>query len=181
VGHNVEIKARARDFEGQRLRAEALASESAERLVQEDTFFNVVAGRLKLRKFENGPAELIQYDRDESRGPKESTYIVFRTTDPEGLKEVLARSLGIRAVVRKRRTVYFFGKTRIHLDQVEGLGSFIEIEVVLGPGQDTRYGTALAEELMLKLEIEKEDLIAAAYVDLITGGNSGTDNSITRI
>jgi predicted adenylyl cyclase CyaB len=178
VAHNVEIKARARDFERQRLRAEALNSGSAEHLVQEDTFFNVPAGRLKLRKLGDGSAELIQYDRDDSLGPKESRYVVFRTADPGGLKEVLARALGIRAVVRKRRTVYFFDKTRIHLDQVEGLGSFIELEVVLGPGQDTQYGSVVAEDLMVKLEIEKEDLVAGAYVDL---ANSGTDTGITQI
>lgn len=168
MGRNVEIKAWARDFERQRLRAEALASGSAEHLVQDDTFFNVPAGRLKLRELGDGSAELIQYDRDDSPGPKESRYVVFRTTDPGGLKEVLTRALGIRAVVRKRRTVYFFGKTRIHLDQVEGLGSFIELEAVLDAGQDIQYGNAVAAELMLKLEIEKEDLVAGAYVDLIT-------------
>ena len=169
MGHNVEIKARARDFEAQRQRAEALASGSAGHLVQEDTFFNVPAGRLKLRKLGDGSAELIQYDRDDSPGPKKSRYLLFRTTDPARLKEVLAKALGIQAVVRKRRTVYFFGKTRIHLDEVEGLGSFIELEVVLGPGQDTRHGSALAEDLMSKLEIGKEDLVEGAYVDLITG------------
>jgi len=123
---------------------------------------------LKLRKLGDGSGELIQYDRDDSRGPKESRYVVFRTADPAGLKEVLEKALGIRAVVRKRRTVYLFGKTRIHLDQVEGLGSFIELEVVLGPGQDAQYGSAVAEDLMLKLQVEKEDLVAGAYVDLIT-------------
>ena len=82
MGHNIEIKARARDFERQRLRAEALASGAAEHLVQEDTFFNVPAGRLKLRRLGDGSAELIQYDRDDSPGPKASRYAVFRTTDP---------------------------------------------------------------------------------------------------
>jgi predicted adenylyl cyclase CyaB len=169
MGRNVEIKARARDFERQKTRAEALAAGTAEHLVQEDTFFNVPVGRLKLRKLEDGTAELIQYDRNDSPGPKESRYVFFRTRDPEGLKEVLAKALGIRAIVRKKRTVYFFGQTRIHLDQVEGLGAFIELEVVLGPGQDFQYGTAVAEDLMSKLEIEKGDLVAAAYVDLLTG------------
>jgi len=76
----------------------------------------------------------------------------------------------MRAVVRKRRNVYFFGQTRIHLDQVDGLGAFIEIEVVLDPGQDIQYGTAVAEDLMSKLGIEKEDLVAGAYVDLLEQG-----------
>jgi predicted adenylyl cyclase CyaB len=166
VAHNVEIKARARDFEKQRMRAQALSSAPPEYLVQEDTFFNVPAGRLKLRKLADGTAELIQYDREDSRGPRESRYIVLRTADPESLKQVLAKGLGIRAVVRKKRTVYFFDKTRIHLDEVEGLGSFIELEVVLGPDDGIPTGSAVAEDLMLKLGIEKEDLVAGAYVDL---------------
>ncbi len=128
---------------------------------------NVPFGRLKLRKLAGGSAELIQYHRNDSREPKESRYVFFRTEDPEGLKAVLAKALGIRGIVLKRRTVYFYGQTRIHLDQVEGLGAFIELEVVLDPGQDIRYGTAVAEDLMSKLEIEKEDLVAGAYVDLL--------------
>jgi predicted adenylyl cyclase CyaB len=166
---NVEIKAHARDFERQRLRAEALATRAAQHLVQEDTFFHVRAGRLKLRELSDGSADLIQYDRGDSAGPKESQYIVFRTKQPAGLKQVLAKALGIRAVVRKSRTVYFSGETRIHLDQVEGLGAFIELEVVLDPDQDIQYGTAVAEDLMSKLGIQKEDLVAAAYVDLQQG------------
>jgi predicted adenylyl cyclase CyaB len=167
MGTNIEIKARARDFERQRKRADALAAGSAEHLVQEDTFFTVPFGRLKLRRLGDGSAELIQYDRDDSREPKESRYVFYRTEDPEGLEEVLAKALGIRGIVLKRRTVYLVGQTRIHLDQVEGLGAFIELEVVLDPGQDIQYGTAVAEDLMSKLEIEKEDLIAEAYVDLL--------------
>ena len=91
-----------------------------------------------------------------------------QTTDPRGLKEVLGHALGIRAILRKTRTVYFCGQTRIHLDRVEGLGAFIELEVVLEPGQNTQYGTGVAEGLMSQLDIQKEDLVAAAYVDLLT-------------
>jgi len=172
MGRNVEIKARSRDFQKQRLQAEALSTEPAQHLIQEDTFFNVSAGRLKLRIFENGSGELIQYDRDDSPGPKESRYVFFRTKEPEALKTVLTKALGIRAVVRKKRTVYFCQQTRVHLDQVEGLGAFIELEVVLDTGQDIQYGTAVAQELMSKLGIEKQDLVAAAYVDLINRGET---------
>src|SRR3989442_11609321 len=94
--------------------------------------------------------------------------IIFHTKEPVALKAVLTKALGIRAVVRKKRTVYFCEQTRIHLDQVEGLGAFIELEVVLDTGQDIQYGTAVAQGLMSKLEIEKDDLVASAYVDLIS-------------
>lgn len=83
------------------------------------------------------------------------------------LKETLAKSLGIHAVVRKKRSAHFYGQTRIHFDQVEGLGNFIELEVVLQPEQDIAHGAAIAEELMSRLNIEKEDLIPVAYVDLL--------------
>ena len=170
MGRNIEIKARARDFERQTELAKALATETPTHLAQEDTFFNVPRGRLKLRKLGDGSAELIQYDREDSAEPKESRYNFLRTRDPRSLKEVLAGALGVRAVLRKKRTVYFFGQTRIHLDQVEGLGAFIELEVVLDPGQDIQYGTSVAEDLMSKLEIRKEDLVAGAYIDLFKSG-----------
>ena len=166
-GRNVEVKARSRNFQKQRLQAEALSTRAAEHLVQEDIFFNVPAGRLKLRMFENGSGELIQYDRNDSPGPKESRYVFFRTQEPESLKTVLTKALGIRAVVRKKRTIYFCQQTRIHLDQVDGLGAFIELEVVLDTGQDIQYGTAVAQDLMSKLGIEKDDLVASAYMDLM--------------
>lgn len=166
-GRNAEIKARARNFEKQMQHAERLAGESARHLEQEDTFFNVPVGRLKLRKFEDGSAELIQYSRRDSPGPTESEYTVLPIQDPERLRQVLAKALGIRAVVRKRRAVFFVGQTRIHLDRVEGLGAFIELEVVLDSDEDIRHGAAVVEDLMLELEIEEEDLVPAAYVDLV--------------
>ena len=170
MGRNIEIKARARNFERQTEIAKALATGNPEHLEQEDTFFNVPRGRLKLRSLGGGPAELIQYDRDDSPEPKESRYSFLRTRDPQNLMQVLSGALGVRAVLRKKRTVYFCGQTRIHLDQVEGLGAFIELEVVLESGQDIQYGTAVAEELMAKLEIEAKDLVAGAYIDLFKSG-----------
>jgi len=166
-GRNVEIKARARNFERQRCLALDLTNLPAEHLIQEDTFFNVPTGRLKLRNIVGRAAELIHYDRSDSLGPKESRYNVCRLDNPEQLKKVLANALGVRGVIRKKRTVSFVGQTRIHLDQVEGLGEFIELEVILDGGQDIPYGAAVAEGLMSQLEIEKRDLIAAAYVDLL--------------
>ena len=89
------------------------------------------------------------------------------TADPEGLCEVLAVALGIRGVVRKRRTVYIIGPTRVHLDQVEGLGEFVELEVVLQPEQDLSVGEVVARELMAKLGISASQLIDRAYIDLL--------------
>ena len=169
-GRNVEIKARARDFETQMQHAARLAGGSVSHLLQEDIFFSVPVGRLKLRKFEDGSAELIPYERNNSSEPRQSEYLFFRTNDAEGLQKVLAEALGVRGIVRKRRAVYLVGQTRIHLDRVEGLGSFVELEVVLDAGQDVQYGIAVVEDLMLKLDIQKEDVVPTAYVDLINSG-----------
>lgn len=167
MARNIEIKAQARDFQGQIALAESLSDGRVQHLVQEDTFFRVPSGRLKLREFGDGTAELIQYVRPDTIEPSECRYIRHATDDPASLKEVLSRSLGIRALVRKKRTVYLVGRTRIHFDEVEGLGRFIELEVVLREGEDVASGAAIAEDLMSKLGITKSELIQQAYVDLL--------------
>jgi predicted adenylyl cyclase CyaB len=135
-------------------------------MIQEDTFFNFPSGRLKLRIFENGKGELIQYERENTDGPRESRYVRASADDPQSLKVALAQALGIKGVVRKERTVFMVGQTRIHFDEVEGLGTFIEIEVVLDSNASATDGVLLAEELMKKLEIRKQDLVTSAYIDL---------------
>jgi adenylate cyclase class IV len=165
---NVEIKAKVADLGVIRQVVEGLADSGPMELEQEDTFFVCPRGRLKLRRFVGcSQAELIYYERLESSGPKESRYIVHPTADPDGLREVLAAALGTRGAVRKRRTVYLVGQTRVHLDQVEGLGEFVELEVVLGPEQDLAEGEAIARELMGKLGISPSQLIDRAYIDLL--------------
>ncbi len=137
-------------------------------LEQEDTFFVCPRGRLKLRRFGGcTEAELIYYERPESSGPKESRYVVHPTADAEGLREVLAAALDVRGIVRKRRAVYLIGQTRVHLDRVEGLGEFVELEVVLRPEQNASDGVTVAHELMAKLGIPPNQLIDRAYIDLL--------------
>jgi predicted adenylyl cyclase CyaB len=167
MARNIEIKARARDVEKQARIAVNLTDGSSKLIVQEDTFFNVPAGRLKLRVFGDGTGELIQYERKDSPGPSESNYVLSATCAPESLREALSNALGVRAIVRKERRVFFSGQTRIHFDQVEGLGPFIELEVVLEDNQQFTDGVAIAEELVKKLEIDEEDLVKMAYVDLL--------------
>jgi predicted adenylyl cyclase CyaB len=167
MARNIEIKARARQFEIQRRVAEELVNGNAVSVVQEDTFFNVSKGRLKLRILEDGPGELIYYERSDSVGPKESQYVRSRIDDPAALREVLSRALGVRGVVRKRRSVYVHNQTRIHFDEVERLGCFIELEVMLQPNQTIEEGAAIAQELIGRLKIETEDLVPVAYVDLL--------------
>ena len=116
----------------------SLASVATELLQQTDTFYHSRAGRLKLRTLEDGQAELIAYSRANQSGPKLSSYVVHSCTNPGSLHEVLAQSLGVRGVVRKTRRVVHIGQTRVHLDEVSGLGDFLELEVVLGSGATGR-------------------------------------------
>ena len=152
---NIEIKARARDFAGIRARAEALSDAAVQVIPQEDTFFTVGQGRLKLRVRPNGPAQLIYYERPDQDGPKRSDYHIFETTDAENLKTTLSLALGLRGIVRKTRYLYMIGQTRVHLDDVQGLGQFIELEVVMRPDQQDYQGTAVTVDVARKLDVPK--------------------------
>jgi adenylate cyclase len=167
---NVEIKARVGDLSSLRDRVESFADGPAEVLDQEDTFFAVATGRLKLRDFGSGRGELIRYHRPDDSGPKTSEYTIAPTSDPLALRAILSSVLGVLGVVRKRRWLYFVGQTRIHLDRVEGLGDYLELEVVLRPGQPEDEGVVIAQDLMGRLGIAQEDLVEVAYVDLLMGG-----------
>ncbi len=164
---NIELKARVRDWATQTRLAEAIADGAAERLEQVDSFFHAAQGRLKLRQFGAGPGELIAYQRDDRADAKSSSYLRVAIEDPPALCQTLALALGIRGVVKKTRWVYLVGQTRIHLDNIEGLGEFLELEVVLSPNQPPEEGQRIATELKERLGIMDEELVAGAYVDLI--------------
>ena len=163
---NVEIKAKV-DLPAVQARVEAIADDGPTELQQSDTFFKCRDGRLKLREFADGAAELIHYQRPDDAGPKESRFFVARMTDPETTKEILGASNGVLGVVKKRRLLYWIGQTRVHLDQVDGLGDFLELEVVLRDDQSMDEGTAIARRLMETLHIQENQLIEGAYFDLL--------------
>ena len=164
---NIEIKARVRNFEEMRQRAEKLSDMALQVIPQEDIFFNTEMGRLKLRVFAPERGQLIFYARPDQEGPKRSDYHIYETADPENLKRVLELTYGIRGVVRKTRYLYIVGQTRVHLDDVEGLGQFMELEVVMQVGQSDAEGQAIAEGLMTGLGVERSDLLEGAYLDLL--------------
>ncbi len=169
---NVEIKARVRRWRRLLERAAQLADGPPRRLEQVDTFFAAPHGRLKLRVQEPGHGELIHYHRPDDAGPKASEYHIVGTDDPDGLAAMLGAALGVAGEVRKVRLVYMCGQTRVHLDEVEGLGHFMELEVVLEPGQPLTWGEAEARRLMEALQIEEGDLVQGAYFDLLPRSGS---------
>ncbi|MEK6422833.1 MAG: class IV adenylate cyclase [Burkholderia gladioli] len=168
MARNIEIKARVSDFDALRDKAAALATEAPLFYRQQDFFYDVPRGRLKLRRFDDHtPPELIFYQRDDRDGPKVSYYTRSPVTNPEAMHALLATALTTRGIVNKERHVYLVGRTRIHLDRVDGLGDFIELEVLLAEDDDEAGGEAEAHAMFAKLGVPAEALVAVAYVDLL--------------
>ena len=135
---------------------------------QTDTYFNVSTGRLKLRegKIENN---LIYYNRNNQPGPKSSQFHLVKVEDAKGLKEALTKSCGIKMIVKKKREIYYIGNVKFHIDEVPGLGSFIEIEA--GNVLSNKTEAELQEQCNFYIKefgIKEEELIAESYSDMLT-------------
>ncbi len=167
MGRNVEIKAHIESVESVAPKAAAIANEGPIEVAQEDVFFRCESGRLKLRVLSHDEGELIFYRRADQCGPRESFYLRSPTSAPETLRESLSLAYGQVGRVRKQRTLFLVGRTRVHLDRVEGLGHFLELEVVLTDGEPSEVGAREAYEVMEKLGIKPSQLIEGAYVDLL--------------
>jgi predicted adenylyl cyclase CyaB len=164
---NVEIKARIESVEAMTPRVAALADRGPTEIEQDDIFFACGRGRLKLRVFSASEGELIFYRRADQAGPKESRFVISRTESPGTLREALSLAYGAAGRVRKHRTLYLVGRTRVHLDRVEGLGDFLELEVVQADGESADAGVKEARALMTALGVTEAQLVETAYVDLL--------------
>ena len=168
---NIEIKAFLKNRNAALATAARLADSGPEVIHQEDIFFPCDGARLKLRIFDTDHdpeyGELIRYERDDLAEVRRSRYSIARTSDPGTLLEILRRTLGVTGTVKKTRTLYLVGQTRIHIDQVEGLGDFLELEVVLRKDQTEESGKHIANRLLSQFGIDSPDLIAEAYIDLL--------------
>lgn len=169
MGHltNIEIKARCTDQDRVRevLRGRQADFKGIDRQI--DTYFKVSSGRLKLRE---GDIEnfLVFYEREAKQGPKESKVILFKAEPASSLKEMLVRSLGVLVVVDKRREIYFIDNVKFHIDLVEALGTFVEIEAIDADG-------SIGKQRLLEqcnryvdlLGIQEHDLLSRSYSDLL--------------
>ncbi|MBZ5636538.1 MAG: class IV adenylate cyclase [Acidobacteriia bacterium] len=164
---NIEIKAYIPNPEAVARKAAAIADQGPIELQQDDTFFPCESGRLKLRAFSNESGELIFYRRPDQQGPKESFYLLSPTSSPDTLRQLLSLAYGQAGRVRKHRTLFLVGRTRVHLDDVQDLGRFLELEVVLDDGEPAERGIREAHELMAKLGVDPSQLVEGAYVDLL--------------
>ena len=167
MARNVEIKARVFSLDALQPRVAALAQRGPELIEQDDTFFHCLHGRLKLRALAGGRGELIAYDRPDAPGPKTSSYFIAPTAEPDALRVTLSRALGEAGRVRKQRVLFLIGRTRVHLDRVDGLGEYLELEVVLRDDEDAACGVEEAHRLLRQLGVPLGDLVSGAYVDLL--------------
>ena len=164
---NIEIKSPLADRPGTEERLRSLGAKLEWTRRQVDTFFNSPSGWLKLREVEGCPAELISYRRSvENSGPRESDYHILRIDEPSELHSVLESSLGILGRVEKQRALWIYRNTRVHLDRVEGLGDFLELETVL-VDIDSAEGTAESEEVINLRELDRESFISGPYLELL--------------
>jgi adenylate cyclase class IV len=170
MARNIEIKARlgAGGIDAVLVRAHALSGGAApQTLQQDDCFYRVERGRLKLRRFADGSAELIHYQRANTPEARASDYVRVAVSDADAMHAALERACGTLGRLRKRRRLLLAGATRIHFDEVEGLGAFVELEVVLSPDQTDADGIAIAEALMRELGLADAPRVGVAYLDLL--------------
>lgn len=165
---NVEIKAACRDLTVCRRLALGLGARPHAVEMQTDRYFELDGRRrIKLRTIEGGRAEMIEYDRPEEEGVRLSRYRVDRVRSDDGL--CLVPKGEPLVIVRKRREILLLDNVRIHLDDVQGLGSFVELEAVVDASHDEARCRAQVDEIMAGLAIDADDLIRASYSDLLKG------------
>jgi adenylate cyclase class 2 len=176
---NLELKARCGDLAYAREAALHLGADPSAFERQRDTFYNSRDGRLKLREITRWPglhstddpgtraAELIWYDRPDHVDARTSAYRLVPAPDPAGLHAALTAACGVRGVVAKDRTILLWQGVRIHLDTIEGLGTFVEFEAVLGPDLEPEAAADHLGTLRHALRIREHDRVATAYADLL--------------
>lgn len=165
---NIEIKAKCFHPE----KVEAFLLSNGARFVgldhQKDTYFHVPSGRLKLRQ---GDIEntLIFYNRPDQEGPKQSDFSLSKMSDGPATEQLLAKALGVKVVVEKHRKIFYIDNVKFHLDEVPGLGSFVEIEA--GNLADPSKSIADLQEqcafYMKAFDVKDIDLVHHSYSDML--------------
>jgi adenylate cyclase class 2 len=164
---NIELKARLADLAAARVIAKSVATERLGVEHQIDTYFHCPHGRLKLRQINGLKAELVAYQRADTAEARASDYHLVTVADAEALKQALAAALGIRVVVDKLREIYLHHNVRIHLDKVQGLGTFLELEAVLGGDIDDAAGHEQLRRLCREFCVRDADIVPQSYGELL--------------
>jgi len=165
----MELKAKMKDVKEVKRRLLLLGAQRIGSFHQTDTYFEVPQGRLKIRETErrdNG--DIIFYERPDVPNIKKSHVLLIQVQPPETAKELLSKLFPTSTVVDKIREIFILGETRVHLDQVTQLGTFIELELpTTGETEKAEKSESLLDDLRAKLGIKKEDLEALSYADLL--------------
>ena len=164
---NVEIKAKCKEPGKIREYLQKRGANFKGLDIQTDTYFNVQNGRLKLREG-NIENNLIYYERNDQAGPKDSNFSLVKVENADELKMVLTRSIGVKVVVQKNREIYYIDNVKFHIDDVPGLGSFVEIEAgnMLAPLTQKELEKQCAD-YMIAFDLNDEDLIKNSYSDMM--------------
>lgn len=162
---NIEIKAHCKDLEKARAIAKTIGAKSLGLDHQVDTYFSTKTGRLKLRESSLSGAMLIPYIRSDVSGPKKSDYTLLTAPNPALAKKLLSETLGVETVVEKYRDIYLAENVRIHIDDVKGLGTFLEFEAIYQDEspESVKRETERVHRLIEIFHIKKEDLIEGSY------------------
>jgi predicted adenylyl cyclase CyaB len=178
MARNIELKAHDPDPARSLQLSLALGAKDEGWLQQLDTYFRIDHGRLKLRE-QDGTGELIQYERADEAIERASNYRIIPIQDPDVLKDALATALGVLVAVEKSRRLLLWRNVRIHLDDVPGLGSFIELEAVAQADSDLTGEYQNVAELRGALGITDERILAVGYSDeLLAAGNERTEKRV---
>ncbi len=164
---NVELKCRCGDLSAARAALAGLAIVDDSVQTQVDTYFQVRHGRLKLREIVGVRSQLIWYDRADAAETRNSDYRLTPVSHPAELRASLAAACGVRGQVRKVRHVLLWHNVRIHLDQVDGLGTFVEFEAVISPADTEADGHRRLAELCRLMSISPDDRLSVSYSDLL--------------
>ncbi len=164
---NVELKAVCRNLDLARQHIRELGGKFLEKLRQRDVYFDLPGGRLKLRLTTDKQAQLIYYRRPDSRDPETSDYYIYFSHNPDSLEKLLKMAFQVRGVVEKTREVYLIDNVRVHLDAVQGLGTFLEFEAVISPGYEVSRERQKLLDYQRRFGIKPEDVVAASYIDLL--------------
>jgi adenylate cyclase class 2 len=163
---NLEIKACIPSLQSALAACVRIRARRIDTLKQTDTYFNVKKGRLKLREINGRKCELIYYERTNRKGSRYSDYVVIPLEEPRAMKLVCDLLFGVKTIVKKSRILFLYRNARIHIDEVKGLGSFVEFEVLVNRGKE--QAKRLMDILILEFGISRQSSIAGSYVDMLT-------------
>ncbi len=166
---NIELKAHNPDLDASLEACRALEAEDRGEITQRDTYFEVARGGLKLREEYPGHPHLIQFERPSEPQQRESCYRIIEVDDASTVLAALTAALGVRVTVAKRRRLFLWRSVRIHLDSVEGLGEFIELEAVAPADSDLAHERELVASLRTTLGITDEHLVGLGYAEQLLG------------